>query len=605
MSAFNVLADLALGGTGDPRTIRALQSISVQQSSLSDSLLSISISNDRRAAEARRLAGAIYFLVALEMLLLCIILGVQMSWCFPLWRKNHPQLGVATWVLLFFVICEVVSLGAGLPGWIFCLAPLVGLATLFWAFYAVLRWRTLDPLSEIIDPNKRAELLEEDAIHDLGETSSTSGSTNLESRSTASKKSMGTGGSTGTSGSLSGSSGTSASDSGGIRKGNIGRKGKKVPPSALARRRLTAKSRAAGGVAASSHSWVMPELPVTSFPRRLGRFQRPLAYSSTGLFLILSFVIALIFFSAPLRPHLSFSPGRGRGVPDPVHGAVVDRTFALMYAFPGVARALRMDYFNRWANDACQSRFSSVLDKDGRRTEILLGLIVPYDIDMIDFEPASFADYPTLNDFLQRSLASGARDLAGSKLGGAAVISAADSRVTAFPTFGAFESVWLKGEKFNLGKLLGSSSLVPSFEGGSILVHRLTMGDYHRFHAPVSGVVESSVSITSSTLHPPEAIKSRNRAIYNVRRVMILRSSLGARVAVVAIGSVCAGSVTFARNSGDTVTRGQEIGTFAFGGSTVVVIFPKGTVSISQDLILASQTGVETIVKVGESIGSL
>ena len=58
---------------------------------------------------------------------------------------------------------------------------------------------------------------------------------------------------------------------------------------------------------------------------------------------------------------------------------------------------------------------------------------------------------------------------------------------------------------------------------------------------------------------------------------------------------------TYSPNS--QVKKGQEKGYFAFGGSTLVLMFEKGKIKFSQDLLENTKNGFETAVKMGETIG--
>lgn len=55
--------------------------------------------------------------------------------------------------------------------------------------------------------------------------------------------------------------------------------------------------------------------------------------------------------------------------------------------------------------------------------------------------------------------------------------------------------------------------------------------------------------------------------------------------------------------------RGDELGYFAYGGSTIVAIFPPGVVTFDEDLVQRSAPSVngnraiETLMKVGYSLG--
>lgn len=49
--------------------------------------------------------------------------------------------------------------------------------------------------------------------------------------------------------------------------------------------------------------------------------------------------------------------------------------------------------------------------------------------------------------------------------------------------------------------------------------------------------------------------------------------------------------------------RGEEMGYFAFGGSTILVIFKKGVINYDDDLRINSTKALETLVKMGSSLG--
>jgi phosphatidylserine decarboxylase len=50
--------------------------------------------------------------------------------------------------------------------------------------------------------------------------------------------------------------------------------------------------------------------------------------------------------------------------------------------------------------------------------------------------------------------------------------------------------------------------------------------------------------------------------------------------------------------------RGDEAGYFAFGGSTVILLFPAHTIAFDEDLLRNSKSQVETLVKMGVSLGT-
>lgn len=76
-------------------------------------------------------------------------------------------------------------------------------------------------------------------------------------------------------------------------------------------------------------------------------------------------------------------------------------------------------------------------------------------------------------------------------------------------------------------------------------------------------------------------------------------------VGFVAIGAMLVGSIAWTNASqGASVQRGDECGYFAYGGSTVLVVFPpEAKVEWDKDLMDNSLAGLETMVRIGDRIG--
>jgi phosphatidylserine decarboxylase len=51
-------------------------------------------------------------------------------------------------------------------------------------------------------------------------------------------------------------------------------------------------------------------------------------------------------------------------------------------------------------------------------------------------------------------------------------------------------------------------------------------------------------------------------------------------------------------------TKGEEKGMFLFGGSTIVLLIEKDKVEINKNILENTKSGYETIVKLGEKIGT-
>jgi phosphatidylserine decarboxylase len=81
-------------------------------------------------------------------------------------------------------------------------------------------------------------------------------------------------------------------------------------------------------------------------------------------------------------------------------------------------------------------------------------------------------------------------------------------------------------------------------------------------------------------------------------------SGLPVPVGIVAIGAMLVGSVNWTDTShGVKVAKGEDIGWFQYGGSTVIAVFPGDRVKWDDDLVAASEQGTEVQVRMGEKIG--
>lgn len=219
--------------------------------------------------------------------------------------------------------------------------------------------------------------------------------------------------------------------------------------------------------------------------------------------------------------------------------------------------------------------------------------------------------YPNFNEFFAREIREDARPLddPDDKL---VTSSPADCRLTAYPTIDLATQYWIKGVGFTLERLLGSADLAQKFDGGSIVIARLAPQDYHRWHAPINGTVRSVNLIPGAyyTVNPQAINEEGIMDVFceNKRSVMLLdRVETGSPVAIVAVGAMLVGSMKYVGGCdepGTQVRRGQCLGAFYYGGSTVIVVYPKGEVQVDQDLVKNStEEKCETLMKVGWRTG--
>ena len=68
------------------------------------------------------------------------------------------------------------------------------------------------------------------------------------------------------------------------------------------------------------------------------------------------------------------------------------------------------------------------------------------------------------------------------------------------------------------------------------------------------------------------------------------------------VGAIFVGRITNYKKDG-TVRRGGEKGMFQFGGSTVILLFQKDTITLDDAIYENTTRNKETVVKMGCSIG--
>ena len=220
-----------------------------------------------------------------------------------------------------------------------------------------------------------------------------------------------------------------------------------------------------------------------------------------------------------------------------------------------------------------------------------------YGLDPADFikAPDEFASF---NDFFYRKLKPDARPIAQSE-----VVFPADGRHLGFEKASSINSVFVKGQKFDIAGLLGDAQLAKNYEDGPLLLSRLCPVDYHRFHFPCAGI-PGETRVINGPLFSVSPLALRQKLSYfweNKRTVTELKTESLGTVICMEIGATCVGSIHQTYAPGDAVEKGAEKGYFAFGGSSTILLFEPGTVTLSDDLLKTSGEMIELYAKQGTS----
>ena len=184
-------------------------------------------------------------------------------------------------------------------------------------------------------------------------------------------------------------------------------------------------------------------------------------------------------------------------------------------------------------------------------------------------------------------------------------IAPVDGKILAYPVVRPDSTFRIKRSLFNLQDLLGDWRLGDEFAGGSMIVSRLCLTDYHHFHFPDSGIPNKAASIPGKYYAGgPYALRSFIPFYKeNHRMVTLLDSDHFKRMALVEIGAFTVGSIQQRYQPGHHVSKGAHKGFFELGGSTVVLLFQRGTIELDQDLCANTKNEIETHVRLGDSVG--
>ncbi|EED19403.1 phosphatidylserine decarboxylase Psd2, putative [Talaromyces stipitatus ATCC 10500] len=208
-------------------------------------------------------------------------------------------------------------------------------------------------------------------------------------------------------------------------------------------------------------------------------------------------------------------------------------------------------------------------------------------------------NFKTFNEFFYRKLKPGARPCSAPdepKI----VVSPADCRSVVFDRIEDATKIWIKGREFSIERLLGKAypEDVARYKNGALGIFRLAPQDYHRFHIPVDGVLGTPKTIEGEyyTVNPMAIRSALDVYGENVRVLVPIDSVCHGRVMAVCVGAMMVGSTVITRKTGEKVTRAEELGYFAFGGSTVVLLFEPGKILFDSDLVDNSKGALETLV---------
>ncbi|MGC6582638.1 MAG: phosphatidylserine decarboxylase [Akkermansiaceae bacterium] len=247
---------------------------------------------------------------------------------------------------------------------------------------------------------------------------------------------------------------------------------------------------------------------------------------------------------------------------------------------------VKRPFFSKW--------YGRKMDQP-KTTSKIAPFLETYGLDSSDFikKPEEFRSF---NDFFYRKLKPGARPIAEAPL-----VFPADGRHLGFQKASEISSVFVKGQKFDVAGLLNDPELSQKYEDGPLILSRLCPVDYHRFHFPCDGT-PGETRVVNGPLFSVSPLALRQRLSYmweNRRTITELETETMGTVICMEIGATCVGSIHQTFTPGQPVKKGDEKGYFAFGGSSTILLFEPGKITLAADLLENSAKQIELYAKQG------
>ncbi len=236
---------------------------------------------------------------------------------------------------------------------------------------------------------------------------------------------------------------------------------------------------------------------------------------------------------------------------------------------------------------------------DPESVSLIDPFIRQYDIPMYQYVKQN---YKSFNDFFTRKIKPQYRPVSPDSN---VVSSPADGKLLVFTHIKPENRFFMKGHNFTLEEFLDSSELANEFTEGTMYIIRLAPVDYHRYHFPYPGTPDRAEQIDGDYFSvSPLALRKISRVfVENKREITLVDTDKGWRYAYIDVGATMVGGIEQTYTPNRHVNKGDEKGYFYFGGSTVVLLFPEGTIQPDKDLIRRTLEKLEVKIQMGEQIG--
>lgn len=200
--------------------------------------------------------------------------------------------------------------------------------------------------------------------------------------------------------------------------------------------------------------------------------------------------------------------------------------------------------------------------------------------------------FKSWNDFFTRRFRPGARPVAAPS-DNKVIVSPCESRPYRITRdVQRQDTFWIKGQPYSLADMLAGDQTVDAFVGGIVYQAFLSAFNYHRWHSPVSGTILGARVVEGTYFSEAESegedpIGPNHSQAYlahvAARAIIHIKADepeIGDMVVIpVGMGEISSCVINHGIRSGARVAKGDEIGYFQYGGSTVCCVFRPGAIS--------------------------
>jgi phosphatidylserine decarboxylase len=271
--------------------------------------------------------------------------------------------------------------------------------------------------------------------------------------------------------------------------------------------------------------------------------------------------------------------------------------FVYMMMTPAGEAVFRNEEFNGAIRDILKE-WCSFLDSDGSLYVLNTGTFgwlseSAYEYNklyefVIPDQSAPHWGWQSFNDYFHRQIKPECRPIDGPH-DPKVIVSANDGTVYRIArAVKAVDRFWLKGQPYSLVNML-NNRYIDRFVGGDVFQSFLSGADYHRWRSPIAGVVRHARVVDGLMFSDAESAgddptagtySQGYEASVNTRGLVFIESddpTIG-MVCVMPIGITEISSVTIQVKDGDRVEKGQELGFFSYGGSSMCLVFQPGAI---------------------------